>query len=169
MRFGLQNLPAFAWSVMAVMSQIASAAEDPAGEKIYREKCAICHGAAGEGTTDEYPHFLSGDKPVAELANLIDKSMPKDAPEDCVGEDAEKVAAYLYDAFYSPIAQARIKPARMNFRDSRCGSIAMPWLTWSAAFDLSANSMNSAGCAASISILVESATTSGSSTGSIPR
>lgn len=99
---------------MAVMSQIASAAEDPAGEKIYREKCAICHGAAGEGTTDEYPHSLSGDKPVAELANLIDKSMPKDAPEDCVGEDAEKVAAYLYDAFYSPIAQARIKPARIE-------------------------------------------------------
>ena len=35
--------------------------------------------------------------------------MPEDAPGDCVGEDAEKVAAYIYESFYSKAAQARNK------------------------------------------------------------
>jgi hypothetical protein len=39
---------------------------------------------------------------VHSLAKLIDKTMPEDEPEKCVGEDARKVAAYIYDAFYSP-------------------------------------------------------------------
>ena len=33
--------------------------------------------------------------------------MPEDAPGECVGEDAEKVAAYIYESFYSKAAQAR--------------------------------------------------------------
>ena len=40
--------------------------------------------------------------------------MPKDDPGKCVGEDADQVAGYLYEAFYSPIAQARVKPARIE-------------------------------------------------------
>ena len=35
--------------------------------------------------------------------------MPEDAPGECVGEDAEKVAAFIYEAFYSKAAQARNK------------------------------------------------------------
>ena len=35
--------------------------------------------------------------------------MPEDAPGECVGEDAERVAAYIYDTFYSKDAQARNK------------------------------------------------------------
>ena len=35
--------------------------------------------------------------------------MPEDAPGECVGEDAEKVAAYIYETFYSKDAQARNK------------------------------------------------------------
>lgn len=33
--------------------------------------------------------------------------MPDDDPGTCVGEDAEKVAACIYDAFYSKTAQRR--------------------------------------------------------------
>ena len=40
--------------------------------------------------------------------------MPDDDPGTCVGEDAEKVAAYIHDAFYSKTAQARNKPARIE-------------------------------------------------------
>ena len=43
------------------------------------------------------------------LARLIAKTMPEDAPGECVGEDAEKVAAYIYETFYSKDAQARNK------------------------------------------------------------
>jgi hypothetical protein len=79
------------------------------GEQIYRQKCASCHGASGEGTDEHYPRPLIGERPVASLARLIAKTMPEDAPGECIGEDAQRVAAYIYDTFYSKDAQARNK------------------------------------------------------------
>ena len=79
------------------------------GEQIYRRQCASCHGAVGEGTDDHYPRPLVGERSVAGLSRLIAKTMPEDAPGECVGEDADKVAAYIYDSFYSKGAQARNK------------------------------------------------------------
>ena len=79
------------------------------GEQIYRQQCASCHGSRGEGTDDHYPRALVGERSVAGLARLIAKTMPEDAPGDCVGEDAEKVAAYIYESFYSKSAQVRNK------------------------------------------------------------
>ena len=101
-------------AVMLLVSGVATAAESKTGEQIYRTLCASCHGAAGEGTEDKYSEPLVGDRSVTELAAIIDKTMPEDAPEKCVGEDAKKVAAYIHDAFYSPVAQARNKPARIE-------------------------------------------------------
>ena len=73
-------------------------ADDAAGEAIYREQCARCHGTAGEGT-DEYSASLTGDHSVAQLAALIAETMPADTDEKCPPADAEKVAAYIYNAF----------------------------------------------------------------------
>lgn len=94
------------------------------GEQIYQQVCANCHGAKGEGDNDHYPQPLAGDWSVSELAQFIDKSMPPKQPQKCVGEDARKVAVYIHDAFYSPIAQARNKPpqielARLTVRQYR--------------------------------------------------
>jgi hypothetical protein len=75
--------------------------------------CAQCHGAAGEGT-QENPDVLLGDKSVAELAALIDKTMPEGEPEKLNAEQSQQVAAYIHEAFYSPAAQARSKPARVE-------------------------------------------------------
>jgi cytochrome c553 len=107
------------WTVFLGLSVVlaprpAAAAEGRTGEQIYRQKCASCHGAAGEGTDEDYPRPLAGDRSVAQLARLIARTMPKDDPETCVGEDARKVAAYIYDAFYSKAAQARNKPPRIE-------------------------------------------------------
>jgi hypothetical protein len=99
--------------VVAPAGRFVAAGEAPAGDQIYRERCASCHGASGEGSED-YPRSLAGDKSVPQLARLIAKTMPEDDPGTCVGEEAEKVAAYIYDAFYSRIAQARNKPARIE-------------------------------------------------------
>jgi cytochrome c553 len=104
------------WMVLLTLtfgSSHAAAADVRAGEQIYRQQCAACHGAAGEGS-DEYPHQLAGDRSVSNLARLIARTMPKDAPKKCSAEDAEKVAAYIYDAFYSKAARARNKPARIE-------------------------------------------------------
>jgi len=95
------------WSVGLLVPSLAAAGPDLKGEQIYRQKCASCHGATGEGTDDQYPLSLVGDRSVSALARLIAKTMPEDAPGECVGEDAEKVAAYIYESFYSKAAQAR--------------------------------------------------------------
>lgn len=87
------------------------AAEAPAGERIYKDQCARCHGKAGEGSED-YPRALAGDKSVNQLARLIARTMPEDDPGTCQGPDA--VAAYIYDAFYSRTAQDRNRPARIE-------------------------------------------------------
>src|SRR5579862_5333608 len=104
--------------VLLVASAVAfsgrALAADPAGEKIYRQQCASCHGAKGEGTKEDYPKPLAGDRSVAQLAKLIAKTMPKDDPGSCVGADADNVAAYIYDAFYSKTAQERLKPPRIE-------------------------------------------------------
>lgn len=83
----------------------------PTGEQIFRLRCASCHGAKGEGTK-HYPKPLTGSQSVGQLARFIAQSMPP-GPKKCTGEDAKRVAAYLYDAFYSPLAQARHRPARI--------------------------------------------------------
>ena len=68
---------------------------------------------AGEGTK-KAPQPLLGEKTVPQLAKIISDTMPEDAPEKCVGKDAELVARYMYDAFYSPAAQAKLKPPRIE-------------------------------------------------------
>src|SRR5258708_28112 len=100
---------------LAVALTPARAAEESlAGEQIYRRMCASCHGASGEGTIENYKHPLRGERSVAQLARLISKTMPKDAEEKCTGENAQKVAAYIYEAFYSKVAQDRNKPPRIE-------------------------------------------------------
>ena len=91
------------------------------GEQIYRERCASCHGESGEGVKGKGKHRrpLAGDKSVADLARYIGESMPDDDPETCTGEDAAKVARYIHDAFYSPIARARIDLSRLTVRQYR--------------------------------------------------
>jgi mono/diheme cytochrome c family protein len=89
-------------------------AADSTGAAIYQEQCARCHGAAGEGTPDNYPNPLVGDHSISQLAALIAESMPEDQEQKCPPADAQKVAAYIYDAFYSPEAQFRNKPARVE-------------------------------------------------------
>lgn len=84
------------------------------GEQVFHDQCARCHGKGGEGTPDNYPDPLAGDKSVAQLTNYIHESMPDDADEKCSAEDAAKVAAYIYDAFYSADARTRNKPARVE-------------------------------------------------------
>jgi cytochrome c553 len=91
----------------------AAAADGRSGEQVYRQQCASCHGAKGEGS-DEYQKPLRGDRSVMQLARFIAKSMPKDSDKKCSPEDAQKVAAYVYDAFYSKTAQERNRPPRIE-------------------------------------------------------
>ena len=95
-------------------ARLPAAADGPTGEQIYKTLCATCHGATGQGDNKHYPQPLAGDRSVRELAEYINKTMPEKEPEKCVGEEARKVAEYIHGAFYSPIAQARIRPPRIE-------------------------------------------------------
>lgn len=92
----------------------AAVAEDHPGKKLYLQQCAHCHGDAGEGVRDEYAQPLIGDRSLLDLKRLISKTMPKDDVGSCTGENADQVAAYIYDAFYSPAAQVRNQPPRID-------------------------------------------------------
>jgi hypothetical protein len=103
-----------ALAAMLTLTPVLAAAPAPSGEQIYKEQCASCHGAAGEGTPENYPRALVGDRTVAQLTKFIAKTMPEDDPGTCVGPNAERVAAFIHESFYSKTAQARNAPARIE-------------------------------------------------------
>lgn len=100
--------------VMPLAAASTRADEPTPGEAIYRQRCAVCHGPGGEGTPEEYPKPLIGNQSVNQLAAQIAETMPADDPGSCTGEEARQVADYVYNAFYSPTAQARNRPARIE-------------------------------------------------------
>lgn len=109
----------WAWSVVAGLGAALApwtvrADDGLRGEQIYQQRCASCHGAKGEGTPEDFPHPLAGKRSVEQLSRLIHKTMPSDDPGSVSKDESDRVAAYIYDAFYSPIAQARNQKARIE-------------------------------------------------------
>jgi len=89
-------------------------ANGKSGAEIYTEHCASCHGDRGQGVANEYDEALVGKKTVESLAKYIHRTMPEDNEDDVVDDDALRVAEYIHAAFYSPEAQAKIKPVRKD-------------------------------------------------------
>lgn len=110
-------LPALATLLLAFAQLIDPSptfAAATAGEQIYRDQCARCHGQAGEGTTGNHPEPLAGDQTVIELTKVIHETMPEDADTKCSEAEAAQVAAFIYDAFYSTDARNRNRPVRIE-------------------------------------------------------
>ena len=84
------------------------------GESIYRQQCAECHGATGQGVKTAHAEPLIGDMTVAELTKVIHETMPEEKPSQCVGDDARDVASYIHHAFYSEAARLRTRPPRIG-------------------------------------------------------
>lgn len=102
------------WIALLLLSCGGLTAADKSGQQLYAEMCAKCHGKSGEGSEEEYPQRLIGELSVGELAGLIDKTMPYQHPEKIGPDDSLLVSAYIHDAFYSPLAQERNRPARIE-------------------------------------------------------
>lgn len=107
-----RSLVAF-FAVFASCVNVGVSEESPVGKNLFAQHCAKCHGGAGQGGA-EYESPLVGDLAVDDLAKYIDQSMPESDPKLVQGEDAKAVAQFMFDAFYSPIAQARNQPARVE-------------------------------------------------------
>ncbi len=86
----------------------------PAGRDIYRQQCASCHGRNGQGVEGKYDSALHGDRSLESLIRYVQRNMPEDDPDKCVGEDAAAVSRYIYDAFYSREARLRNNPPRVE-------------------------------------------------------
>ncbi len=97
-----------------VFADVASADDDrkQQGAELYQRLCVDCHGAQGEGVEGAYSQPLIGDASIAELARIIDQTMPEGEPDVCTGDEALAVAEYLFEAFYSEAAQLRKVPPR---------------------------------------------------------
>ena len=111
----LPVLPSRAACLALCLALVAATAvaDDRTGEQIYRATCVRCHGGHGEGSADA-KRALAGDKSIDQLAKVVADTMPEDDPGTCTGDDARKVAAYVYDAFYSRAARERNRPARIE-------------------------------------------------------
>ncbi len=93
---------------------LSAAERSPSGQAIYRQLCVKCHGKNGEGVKGKNEDPLVGDRSLDNLTRYIDREMPENAPEKCKGADAEAVARYIYDAFYSREARLRKNPPRVE-------------------------------------------------------
>lgn len=94
---------------------IHAAKEDVSlGADIYAEQCADCHGRRGEGVEDIFPDSLQGERPLLDLAKLINDTMPDGEPKSCQGRDAEQAAAFIFETFYTPEARERCRPPRIS-------------------------------------------------------
>ncbi|MGC4048088.1 MAG: DUF1592 domain-containing protein [Armatimonas sp.] len=81
------------------------------GAKLFAQQCAACHGAKGEGGK-VYPKALAGALSIEKLAGYLEKSMPP-GPKHVSATEAKAIAGFMYPEFYSPLAQARVRPARV--------------------------------------------------------
>jgi len=104
------------WLLTAVVSvlPVCAVEKKPDGAAIYKSVCAECHGDKGEGVKDEDSDPLEGDWSLQKLTGYIDRKMPKGHAKKCVGADAEAVAEYINNAFYSKEAQLRNHPVRVE-------------------------------------------------------
>jgi cytochrome c553 len=98
---------------LTVAAMLPIRAAEPAGEQMYQAVCAHCHGAHGEGTK-RHNKPLEGDRSVAQLAELIRTTMPQNDVGLLSLKDAQVIAEYVSNAFYSPVARERNRPARID-------------------------------------------------------
>lgn len=106
---GVANTPVFANGEASEDDQASKL-----GAKIYATQCASCHGAKGEGTDEHFSDPLRGVMGIEELTEYINDTMPEEDPDSCVGEEAEQVAQYIFEAFYSEAAVRRATTARLE-------------------------------------------------------
>ena len=81
-------------------------------KSIYLKRCGSCHGAKGEGGKG-YSRPLTGSKSISDLSKYIAANMPP-GQKKCSINEAKSLAPFIYNSFYSAIAQERNRPARVS-------------------------------------------------------
>jgi cytochrome c553 len=106
------------FGILGSAEMLLAADQPKSGEQIYQEQCARCHGMQGEGVKEEYSQPLQRRHSLDELRKIIDETMPADHPEACVGEDANRVAQFVFDTIYvrNDSLRPRVELSRLTVR-----------------------------------------------------
>ena len=92
-------------------TQATRAAEG--GAELFKAQCAYCHGARGEGSKRHKP-ALAGVRSIAQLAKVVRDTMPETDPGSLTEAEASALAEWMHREFYSPEAQDRRRPPRVE-------------------------------------------------------
>jgi mono/diheme cytochrome c family protein len=104
--------------VRSVAAGVYSAAQATRAQALYKDQCASCHGAAGEGTIgppvagDIFLTSWSG-RPVAELVDKIQKTMPFNLPGSLSRPQSIELATYILQVGKFPAGQAELTEAQL--------------------------------------------------------
>lgn len=78
-------------------STVTSQGGDPdTGAELYAQKCARCHGSAGEGGIGPSHRGCSICDSLQFLFEKINSEMPRDNPQDCIDTCAWDTAAFIF-------------------------------------------------------------------------
>src|SRR6185295_2609601 len=97
---------------------VYSAGQAARGQQVYRAQCGECHGTAMEGTTgppligDVFLSNWSG-RPLADLIDKIEKTMPFNQPVSLTRQQSADLAAYILQIGKFPAGQAELTDATL--------------------------------------------------------
>ena len=115
---GALLLPGQAPQARSVTAGVYSVAQAARGQQLYKAQCAACHGNAMEGTSGPP---LAGDgflsnwsaRPLENLIDKIQKTMPFNLPATLSRSQATDLAAYVLQAGKFPAGQADLSEAAL--------------------------------------------------------
>ena len=102
----------------SITEGVYSAGQAARGQQVYRVQCGSCHGAAMEGTNGPPlvgDGFLSNwnGRPLADLIDKIEKTMPFNEPVTLSRRQSTDLAAYILQAGKFPAGQAELTDATL--------------------------------------------------------
>src|SRR5437867_10499513 len=102
----------------SITEGVYSAGQAARGQQVYKVQCGGCHGAAMEGTTgpplvgDSFLSNWSG-RPLANLVDKIEKTMPFNEPVSLSRQQSADLAAYILQAGRFPAGQGELTDAAL--------------------------------------------------------
>jgi mono/diheme cytochrome c family protein len=116
---GALSLSGGAQQSRSIAQGVYTAAQAARGKQIYQEQCGECHGTAMEGTIgpplagDDFLSSWSA-KPLANLVDKIQKTMPFNSPGSLSRPQSIDTAAYILEVDKFPAAQAELNEASLS-------------------------------------------------------
>jgi mono/diheme cytochrome c family protein len=116
---GVLSLTAHGRQIRTVTEGVYSSAQAARGQQIFQTRCAKCHGGkleggAGPPLADESFLAIWSGRPLAELVEKIEKTMPPEQPGSVTGPQAIDLAAYVLQSVPYPAGSADLAASALT-------------------------------------------------------